>query len=236
MTTPLRLRPLVFGGTLALAGSVIFASIAYFALRPSFLTEVDRVVAEHMLDRTADHEFRRGVMLTLTFLGDIAPMTVLAVVLGIRQFLRGRRLVGLACWLVPLGGALVNLALKTSFDRERPPAAWRDRAVEETNESFPSGHAMGGAIGYGMVAYLAIFSFPGRTTRYLAPVLAGLLATGIGFSRIYLRAHWFSDVLAGLTAGWAWLALCLGLVEWRRRANAAPEDLSGSAPAPRNLS
>lgn len=229
-------RPLFLGILLALAGSTFFSGIAYFALRPSFLTEVDRVVAEHMLDRTADHEFRRGVMLTLTFLGDIAPMTVLAVVLGIRQFLRGRRLVGLACWLVPLGGAMVNLVLKTSFDRERPQAAWRDRAVEETNESFPSGHSMGAAIGYGMVAYLAILTFPGRTTRYLAPVLAALLAGGIGFSRIYLRAHWFSDVLAGLTIGGAWLALCLGALEWGRRATQARESLSGTAAVPSKLS
>lgn len=229
-------RPLLVGILIALAGAILFAGIAFFALRPSFLTDFDRAVAEHMVARTDDHEFRRGVMLTLTFLGDIAPMTLLAAVLGTWQFFRGRRLVGLACWLVPLGGALVNLALKTSFDRERPPAAWRDLAVEETNESFPSGHAMGSAIGYGMVAYLLILTMPGRRIRILAPMLAALLAAGIGFSRIYLRAHWFSDVLAGLTIGVAWLAFCLGMVEGRRRATPATEGDSGAATVTTNPS
>ena len=44
-----------------------------------------------------------------------------------------------------------------------------------------------------------------------------LLIAGIGFSRIYLRAHWFSDVIGGYAAGLCWLCFCLGWLELRRR-------------------
>ena len=43
------------------------------------------------------------------------------------------------------------------------------------------------------------------------------IVLAVGFSRVYLRAHWFSDVVGGWSLGIAWLFLCLGWLERRRR-------------------
>jgi undecaprenyl-diphosphatase len=75
---------------------------------------------------------------------------------------------------------------------------------------------MGCAIGYGMLAYALILPQRRRPRRLAALILMTALVLAIGFSRIYLRAHWFSDVVGGWTIGIAWLFLCLGWLERRR--------------------
>ncbi|WP_236836230.1 phosphatase PAP2 family protein [Blastococcus sp. KM273129] len=60
---------------------------------------------------------------------------------------------------------------------------------------FPSGHAANAVAMWGVVAYLA------RRHRRGAPVLAALVAAGVGASTVYLGTHWVSDVLAGWIAG-----------------------------------
>jgi undecaprenyl-diphosphatase len=51
----------------------------------------------------------------------------------------------------------------------------------------------------------------------LVVLAAGLLVVLIGFSRLYLGVHYLSDVLAGMAAGSAWLALCWTVVGTLRR-------------------
>jgi undecaprenyl-diphosphatase len=124
-----------------------------------------------------------------------------------------------AAWvIVPLAGGLLDLGLKTSINRPRPPEEWRDAVVHEKNRSYPSGHSMGSMVGLGMVAY-AVWLSSWLRSRKIAAII-GLVVTvlAIGFSRIFLRAHWLTDVVGGLSIGLAWLLMCLWLVEsWRRR-------------------
>jgi undecaprenyl-diphosphatase len=97
----------------------------------------------------------------------------------------------------------------------------RDPAVTETNESFPSGHAMGSLVGYGMLAYALFLDIRCRWCRAAILASVAMLVPAIGLSRIYLRAHWLSDVLAGFAIGAAWLSLWLGALEWYRQGRAA---------------
>ena len=89
--------------------------------------------------------------------------------------------------------------------------------MHETNKSFPSGHAMGGTIGIGLLGYAIMLR-----DRHLAHQIGDCAGSGawlmsIGVSRVFLRAHWFSDVLGGFFLGLAWLSLGLGILEtWRR--------------------
>ncbi|WP_052732312.1 phosphatase PAP2 family protein [Hymenobacter terrenus] len=101
--------------------------------------------------------------------------------------------------LAMLGGVLLNQLLKTYFHRPRPT----DALLNTWGLSFPSGHAMLGVTFYGCLAWLLAqhFGQPG----WAVPLL--LWAVLIGLTRVYLHAHYATDVLAGFAGGAAWLLL-----------------------------
>jgi undecaprenyl-diphosphatase len=81
--------------------------------------------------------------------------------------------------------------------------------------SYPSGHAVLAPVvfGLGIIAWAA--PWPSPALRRGALALAALLALGIGCSRVYLGAHYPTDVLGGLLLGAAWSAISLQWREWR---------------------
>jgi membrane-associated phospholipid phosphatase len=202
-----------------LAASFLLASLfivwAFLALGDTSLTEFDQTFAIRMKGASSGHELRRDAMIFVTHMGGIPAMAFLALVGVLWQWRRGDPKLAIAWALIVAGGGLLNLGLKVALDRPRPGDDLRDQAVRERNESFPSGHSMGAAIGYGMLAYAAARAAARRRTQVLVYAGAALWVAVIGFSRIYLRAHWFSDVLGGFMSGLAWLTLGLALLEWR---------------------
>ena len=97
------------------------------------------------------------------------------------------------------GGALLNIAAKGFFARERPDL-WESIAPEQTL-SFPSGHAMGSA------AFVVSLWVLLRPTKWWRPVLwiGGVFIFLVGISRIYLGVHFPSDIAAGWLAAIAWV-------------------------------
>ncbi len=199
--------------SLALVMALVFAWISWVVFLGN-LQDFDNGVALTMKENSGQTPFWRPFMIGLTLAGGIPAMFLLDTAGAIWQWRRGRRLVALAWVLICGGGALLDLGLKKSFDRERPPALWRDPFVQEKNESYPSGHAMGSTIGFGMLAFTLLLDERRRRTKVMIVAGLGILVLLIGCSRIYLRAHWFSDVLAGFAVGLAWLGLGLGFLWW----------------------
>jgi undecaprenyl-diphosphatase len=110
-----------------------------------------------------------------------------------------------------LGGVLTNLLSKISLQRGRPLNA----IYAESTYSFPSGHSTLAIVLYGFIFY---YFWKRRKTRIGKSVVLALglvLILGIGFSRIYLGVHYFSDVLGGYLLGLIWLCTGIGLAEWR---------------------
>lgn len=129
---------------------------------------------------------------------DIALVAILAV--------RRRAREGLFAGLALGGSALLNLATKQLFARERP-SLWESIAPESTF-SFPSGHAMG-SMTLAWVCLLLAWRTPWRWPVTIA-MLGFTLA--VGLSRVYLGVHYPSDILAGWTAASVWAVGCFFLV------------------------
>lgn len=168
-----------------------------------------------------DHESQYGAwwttMVLFTDMGGVAAMTILTGMGALWQWSIGHRRLALAWIAIAMTGALTNQTLKTLLDRQRPPPEWRDRAVLESNLSYPSGHAMGSTIGYGMLVYALARGTVRGYRRQFATYFFGLLVLAVAASRVYLRAHWLSDVIGGFLMGFAWLCFCLWQLERRRR-------------------
>ncbi|MEO7760884.1 MAG: phosphatase PAP2 family protein [Casimicrobiaceae bacterium] len=115
-------------------------------------------------------------------------------------------------WLLALiltvpGGMLVNVAAKYAFHRQRPSFA--DPIVTLTTYSFPSGHTLAAMVFYGTLAAYLMTVVASNGRRMMILSIAGFLIVLVGVSRIYLGAHFMSDVLAALAEGIGWVALCL---------------------------
>jgi undecaprenyl-diphosphatase len=198
----------------SLAAGAFFAVWSWLVFGPDDITAFDKDCAQHWRAWSHEHPGHWQAMVYLTDVGGVAANILLAVVGALWQASLKNRTLALAWIGVVIGGAILNSGTKHFFDRDRPTLP--DRAVLETNKSYPSGHSMGSAVGYGMLAYTLMLGERRRWLRILTPLICAALVIGIGFSRFYLRAHWFSDVVAGWSIGLCWLFFCLGWLEhWR---------------------
>lgn len=120
--------------------------------------------------------------------------------------------------LIVGGGLALNGLLKQVFQRHRP--VFDDSVAVPLDTlatySFPSGHVSGSVVFYGFVlmGVFARTAHPGW--RGAAVVGVGAMVTLIAYNRLYVGAHFVSDVLAALAEGLAWLAFCVLLLERRR--------------------
>jgi undecaprenyl-diphosphatase len=142
-----------------------------------------------------------ALFFTLSFLGNAVTLAGLVVAAALVFIFRRERRLAYIC-LLSLLGLPVNELLKWIVDRPRPLESQVMILMERTGLSFPSGHSMGSAVVFGLFACLFwLNGKPNRWWRYAGTIFFGILPFGIGLSRIYVGAHWLSDVLAGLTAG-----------------------------------
>jgi undecaprenyl-diphosphatase len=143
------------------------------------------------------------VMKALTEIG--APRTIYplcALIFGLLWWRGQRREAGLLASSM-VGSEVLVGALKLHFKRARPDVPWR--WGHEHSYSFPSGHSVMAVVLYGTLLYLGLRWLDHWWARVLACVFALGMALSIGYSRIYLGAHWPSDVLAGYLCGCVWL-------------------------------
>ncbi|MHC2993793.1 phosphoesterase PA-phosphatase [Pontibacter sp. HJ8] len=116
-------------------------------------------------------------------------------------FVRKHKWYSLKVPVVALGSISLNLVLKYFFDRDRPDMP----LVEASGLSFPSGHSMIAASFYSLIIYLTWKHVESKPLRNLLVVLLIIFILLIGFSRIYLRVHFATDVVAGIAAGILWV-------------------------------
>ncbi|HWW12773.1 MAG TPA: phosphatase PAP2 family protein [Brevundimonas sp.] len=147
----------------------------------------------------------------LTSLGGISVLTLFAVIALGFLLIQRKRLSALLLVVGLIGGVALSEGLKALFERERPPVAYQ--AVETLNASFPSGHALLSTVFYLTLGVMLTRAFPRKRLKAFVLGAAILIALLIGLTRVYLGAHWASDVIAGWCAGAAW-AMVLWLVAY----------------------
>ena len=201
-------------GAIVLVGALwVFGGISEDLITGDPLILVDAFISE-WLRLHATPRFTK-VMQWVSALASITAVGILCALISF-IFLWKRLwywLSGLA--LVVAGGILLNLLLKNLFDRARP--GWADPLLALTDPGFPSGHTMMATIIYGFMAVFLILRIASWRWRFFIAALTVSLVLVVALSRMYLGAHYLSDVLAAMAAGTAWLALCLTAVEILRR-------------------
>ena len=145
---------------------------------------------------------------------------VLAAVTAVAAYLLLRRRQHAEALLMALafvGAEILSYSLKLGFRRDRP--FFTDPLASESTFSFPSGHATVSLAVYGALSVVLTRRLRGRA-RVACLAAAVLLVSLIGFSRLYLGVHFLTDVLAGFSAGMAWLALCVVALDLHQRRRA----------------
>src|SRR5690606_18381112 len=108
--------------------------------------------------------------------------------------------------VVSLGSLAIMSSLKIFFQRPRP----LDPVYEAARGfSFPSGHSMSSMTFFGLLIFIVWDKIENEKLKWSLTILLTLIILIIGFSRIYLRVHYASDVLAGLALGLIWLVMSL---------------------------
>ncbi|MEP6604101.1 MAG: phosphatase PAP2 family protein [Spartobacteria bacterium] len=148
----------------------------------------------------------------ITFLGSVAFLSSASFLCALFLLWRKSWRALLVLVLTMGAGTVLNIVLKHIFHRQRP--IFEDPLTTLSSFGFPSGHTMGATLFYGL---LAMFLATGvarewRWRMFVFP-LSILLILLIGLSRIYLGAHYLSDVMGAMAAAIVWLAVCWTAVE-----------------------
>ena len=191
----------------------LFGAIAEDVVTGDLLTITDKHVAEWL-----HHHATSGLTAAMQVITDFAsPFWVICVAVVIGLVLWWKR-----CWYrllalalaIPGGMAQLPL-LKMAFRRPRP--SFVDAFLIFQDYSFPSGHTLAATLLYGLLAVFAVQAFDTWRPRAGAVLGACVMILLAGFSRLYLGAHYLSDVMGGVAAGVAWLALSLTVADTLRR-------------------
>jgi membrane-associated phospholipid phosphatase len=154
------------------------------------------------------------VVTKLGLIAIVGPAVLVGATVMIKRHDRARAI----ALLVGAGLAWITVRItKSVVDRPRPPHP----LVHTSGQSYPSAHAAN-SIGWLALAIALTVVIPTRAGRLAAITAGALLAVVVGLSRIYLRAHYASDVLAGEALAVAmYAAAAIGAIAWQsRRASA----------------
>lgn len=180
---------------------ILFSVICYGVLSYDSLvidTKVYSFIADNLMS-----DGITSVLKVITELGGVA-FIVLAGVL-IFMFCKKIR------WFVTfdlVGVTIINQVIKHIVRRPRPNVL---RLVEEDGYSFPSGHSMVSMAFYGIIIYLVYKNVTNKYLKWTLITLLSLLILSIGFSRIYVGVHYFTDVVGGFLLGLAYLIIYINI-------------------------
>lgn len=156
----------------------------------------------------------RPLMIAVSWPGDPFHWPLITMIASALLYSR-RKSAAIFLFWGAVGSWLLNNLLKLLIARPRPSASLVEVYAQRSAFSFPSGHVMSYVTLYGFLFFLTYTLAPRSTWRIAAMILLGALVGLVGLSRVYLGAHWASDVVGGYLFGAVWLALIIYF--YRRR-------------------
>jgi len=228
---PVRTARARFGVRTTLAFIAIFVAAVPFAILVTLvrtaspkLSHLDRDVANSLHRFAVAHSGFTTAMKTVSAVG--SPLGWWIVLTPVFAWLLYRRLPRLAAFVAvsTLGSSLLNRAIKLTVDRARPHLS--DPIANAAGKSFPSGHTQSAIVGCGVLVLVFLPVVRRRVRPWL--VVAGVvIVLLIGFSRVALGVHYFSDVVGAILIGLAWLlAMTAAFSAWRREERRPPVQLA----------
>jgi membrane-associated phospholipid phosphatase len=189
---------------------IFLASLLLFVLitRHVFVTK-DEQFDFRVFDYLSTYVTPRNnaIMLFFTALGKhtfLLPANIVLIVIFL--FIKQHRWYSIKVPAIALSSLALMFLLKNLFGRNRPdiPLLEEDRGL-----SFPSGHALMSVTFYGLLIYIVWKMVKPQWLKWVLMSVLAFLIFVIGFSRIYLRVHYASDVLAGFATGVLWLVFSI---------------------------
>ena len=192
----------LFGGALVLF--VYMIRRVFFLRNNQFDDKVFAYLDNHV---SSDNN---QLMLFFTFLGKhdfLIPANL--ILIAYYLFIKKHRWYSIKVPAIALSSLALMFGLKHLFDRERPLVPLLEEA---RGLSFPSGHALMSVTFYGLLIYIVFKNVKNQSLKTTLIILLLALILTIGFSRVYLRVHYASDVIAGFSVGLLWLVICVAVL------------------------
>ena len=191
---------LLAGAVLVLGCTWLFFGVVEDVLSRDPLVQADQAIFSFLQGLRVGAVDR--VMVRITELGSVGVLLPLVVAVLAWLAWHGCRRTA-RYWLANVAFAeLLVQVLKFSLGRHRPLQLYSGNEAF----SFPSGHVTVSTVVLGFLAFL-LTRGAGTGRRLAIVATAGVYVALVAFSRLYLGAHWFSDVLGGMSFGLAWVAL-----------------------------
>jgi len=191
----------------------IFGHLASEVMGQEEITVLDLHIANWF---NANHfEPVTSFMMAITTVHMMPGVVLMACAFGYYLWRRGQVYWIWALVLGVPGGMLMNVLLKYTFQRSRP--VFEEPLVTLATYSFPSGHASAATLFYGLLASYVMIACKGWSVRLGTAAFCALMILLVSFSRVYLGAHYLSDVLAGMAGSAAWLTICITAISTLRR-------------------
>jgi undecaprenyl-diphosphatase len=166
---------------------------------------------------------RTRFMLFITFFGNHMFLIPANLALLTYYFFKKRKWLSIRVVALALSSLCLKFLLKFFFHRDRPAIPLLHKV---DGFSFPSGHALIGVSFYGLLIYITWYEVKNKWWRTFIILFLAAMILVISFSRIYLRVHYVSDVLAGLAMGFIWLTVSLWIIGKFEKKNAAAKALA----------
>lgn len=186
----------------------VFASIAFLTGTSAFPYD-DTVI--QWIDQVSS-SFLLGMMEIISMIGSSEAVLLLTFVITVIFLVKRDWFHTIFFLTVSVGGVVLNFVLKFLFQRERPGEMSHievfNFSLDIPSYSFPSGHMMRITILLLFLIYISYRFMKHVYLKTLATILFTLTLVGVAFSRLFLDAHFLSDILAAVSISIVWFCLC----------------------------